>query len=241
MNIAQNVERAARLFPDKTAILFEGTHLTYKDLNARVNRIAGALLTEGIARGDRVALYLPNIPAFVISYLATVRIGAIAVSANAMLKAEELKYILDDAGAVLLFTVGELLENVNPDNYPQLRKIVVCEGEGAGHPTLDDWLNDGPSSLTDDLPQGWEDQLQTAFQGEAVTLRTLGRLDLLRSKLFALCDRAIDLPDCLALSPSEAELGHLLPWLEARDANPDWPAHVRSTLADLGRRLGHGV
>ncbi len=80
MNIAQNVERAARLFPDKTAILFEGTHLTYKELNARVNRIASALLTEGIARGDRVALYLPNIPAFVISYLATVRIGEQGIS-----------------------------------------------------------------------------------------------------------------------------------------------------------------
>ena len=141
MNIAQNVERAARLFPDKTAIVFEGTHLTYNSLNARVNRLANALVAEGIVRGDRVALYLPNIPAFVIGYLATVRMGAIAVSANAMLKAEELKYLLDDAGAVLLFTTGELLENVSIDQYPQLRKIVVCEGEGAGHSSLDDWLN----------------------------------------------------------------------------------------------------
>ena len=141
MNIAQNVERAARLFPDKTAIVFEGTHLTYKSLNARVNRLANALVAEGIARGDRVVLYLPNIPAFAIGYLATVRIGAIAVSANAMLKAEELKYLLNDAGAVLLFTTGELLANVSIGQYPQLRKIVVCEGDGAGHPTLDDWLN----------------------------------------------------------------------------------------------------
>ncbi|MBR9984744.1 MAG: AMP-binding protein [Desulfosarcina sp.] len=68
-------------------------------MNTRVNRLANALIAEGIASGDRVALYLPNIPAFVIGYLATVRIGALAVSANAMLKAEELKYILDDAGA----------------------------------------------------------------------------------------------------------------------------------------------
>jgi long-chain acyl-CoA synthetase len=143
MNIAQNIERAAKLFPDKAAIVFEGTQLTYNDLNARVNRLASTLVAKGISKGDRVALYLPNIPAFVIAYLASVRIGAIAVSVNAMLKAEELTYIINDAEAVLLLTVGELLENVNLDDYPQLRQIVVCEGGAAGHPTLDDWLNAG--------------------------------------------------------------------------------------------------
>ncbi len=147
MNISQNVERAAKLFPDKTAIVFEGARLTYQNLNARVNRLASTLVAEGIAKGDRVALYLPNIPAFVIVYLATVRIGAIAVSVNAMLKADELNYIIDDAGAVLLFTTGEMLENVKPDRYPQLRQIVVCEGDAAGHPTLDDWLSIGQADF----------------------------------------------------------------------------------------------
>jgi hypothetical protein len=111
----------------------------------------------------------------------------------------------------------------------------------SGAVLADDWLNDGPASLTKDLPEGWEDRLQAAYRGEAVTLYTLGSLDLLRSKLFALCDRAIDLHDCLALRPSEKDLEQVLPWLDARDANPDWPAHVRATLGDLGRRLGHGV
>lgn len=117
----------------------------------------------------------------------------------------------------------------------------AAECRGAGEILADEWLNNGPSSLIDDLPDGWADRLQIAHEGEAVTLRTLGRLDLLRSKLFALCDRAIDLPDCLALRPSKDELEELLPWLEARDANPDWPAHVRATIDDLGQRLGHGV
>jgi len=80
-----------------------------------------------------------------------------------------------------------------------------------------------------------------AFSGHAIVLHTLGRLDLLRSKLFALCDRGIDLPDCLALAPSAEELAEILPWLEVRDANPDWPAHVRQSLSDLGRRLKHGL
>ncbi len=61
------------------------------------------------------------------------------------------------------------------------------------------------------------------------------------SKLFALCDRGIDLQDCVALAPSAAELLEILPWLEKQDANPEWPAHVRVTLDDLQGRLAHGL
>ena len=118
MNIAQNVERAAIFFPDKTAILFESRHIYYKELNQTSNRLANAFAVHGINKGGRVALYLPNIPAFVICYLATVKIGAIAVSVNPMLKSEELKYLLNDSGAVLLCTVGELMTNVRPDDTP---------------------------------------------------------------------------------------------------------------------------
>lgn len=73
------------------------------------------------------------------------------------------------------------------------------------------------------------------------TLQTLGRDDLLKTKLFALCDRATDLKDCLAIAPTPAELDAALPWLAMQDANPDWPAHVAATIADLSRRLGHGL
>jgi hypothetical protein len=104
-----------------------------------------------------------------------------------------------------------------------------------------EWLNNGPISLTQVLPRGWELRLQPAFEGAAITLHALGRLDLLRSKLFALCDRGFDLPDCLALSPTAEELNTIIPWLSEQDLNPDWPKHVEGTLSDLGRRLGHGL
>jgi hypothetical protein len=56
--------------------------------------------------------------------------------------------------------------------------------------------------------------LQTVFSGAAITLRCLGREDLLRSKLSALCDRGIDLGDCVALAPTAGELRTIAPWLE---------------------------
>lgn len=105
----------------------------------------------------------------------------------------------------------------------------------------DDWLNNGPSSLTDVLPPGWMRRLQVVYAGKAITLQCLGRVDLLRSKLFALCDRGIDLQDCAALAPSIEELEEIAPWLEIQDTNPDWPEHTRAVLDDLRKRLGHGV
>lgn len=147
MNVTQNVERAATFFPDKPAILFEGRQISYNDLNKNANRLATTLISKGIQKGERVALYLPNIPEFVICYMATLKIGAIAVSVNPMLKSGELRHILNDSGAVLVFTVGELLSNVHPDDYTHLNHVVVCEGEAGDHPTLAEWMENGDDAF----------------------------------------------------------------------------------------------
>jgi hypothetical protein len=67
--------------------------------------------------------------------------------------------------------------------------------------------------------------------GANLTIRTLGRADLLKTKLFAYCDRQQDLKDCLAMRPSEKELKDCLEWLKARDGNPLWPEHVARSLS----------
>jgi hypothetical protein len=105
----------------------------------------------------------------------------------------------------------------------------------------DEWLNNGPQSLASILPVGWESRLQPAFTGRAITLVTLGRADLLKTKLFALSDRGTDILDCVALAPSSTELDEALPWVSVQDANPLWPEHVRQTFENLRERLGHGV
>jgi long-chain acyl-CoA synthetase len=145
MNIAQHVERAAKLFPERPAIIFEHTQLRYDDLNARANRLANALSAKGVQRGDRVALYLPNIPEFAVCYLAVLKAGAVAVSINALFKSEEIMYIVNDSAAVVLFTVADLLPNVPRADCPSLGHIVVCAGDAQGHAALDDWLSKGAS------------------------------------------------------------------------------------------------
>jgi len=105
----------------------------------------------------------------------------------------------------------------------------------------DDWLNNGPMQLAEVLPDGWRLRVRSIFEGAVLRLTVLGRADLLKTKLFALCDRGTDLADCIALAPDPDELDEAEPWLAEQDANPMWPEHVRSTLADLRRRLGHGL
>lgn len=104
---------------------------------------------------------------------------------------------------------------------------------------IDNWLNNGPSSLVNDLPGDWQDRLVTIYAGSSVVLQTLGRIDLLRTKLFALCDRLEDWPDCIALAPTAAELDTCLSWVADRDGNPYWAEHVKNTFIDLAERIGY--
>jgi len=139
VNIAQHVERAARFFPGHPAILFEGTTIGYADLNAGVNRLASALMAHGVKAGDRVALYLPNAPEFPLCYLAALKSGAVVVSINGSLKADEIKYILNDSGSRMLFTMGDLLPNIPRGECPALEEVIVCAGDPQGNVPLDGW------------------------------------------------------------------------------------------------------
>ena len=135
----------------------------------------------------------------------------------------------------------DILHPVLPEEIRAAAKAFAAVQRAAGRPLLDDWLNNGPSSLGGLLPAGWPTRVQRVFAGKALQLSALGRSDLLKTKLFALCDRGTDLADCIALKPSREELDEALPWVEYQDANPDWPENVRRVLANLRRSLGHGV
>jgi long-chain acyl-CoA synthetase len=134
MNIAKHVEDASKLFPDHPAIIFEEISLTYSELNRRANEVANALKTKQIDRGDRVALYLPNIPEFAICYLAIMKVGAIAVSINTMFKSDEVKYIVNDSEPKIIFTVDELASNIPLKDCASVQDVVICKN---------DWMTEG--------------------------------------------------------------------------------------------------
>jgi long-chain acyl-CoA synthetase len=138
VNIADNFDRSARQFPDHSAIIFGDRRLTYRELRKQVDRVARGLVQRGLAAGDRVALYLPNIPEFAIAYLAAQKIGAVVVAVNSMLTGDEVRYVVDDSGAQLLFTTAEMLPRLRGllgDGFAA-EQVIVCEGEATGFTSL---------------------------------------------------------------------------------------------------------
>jgi long-chain acyl-CoA synthetase len=139
VNVADHLDESVLLRPDAPAILFEGQRFSYRELDARVSRAAHLLTGLGVGAGDRVALFLPNIPEFCVAYLAAQKLGAVAVSINVMSRAAELRYLLADSGAVALFTTAGLMAEVTPvrAGLAELRAVIICEGESAAGLTLE--------------------------------------------------------------------------------------------------------
>jgi len=93
------LERSARVWPDKTAVIYGARRLTYSELAAEAQRVARALQASGVGPGDRVAYLMPNLPEMLIAHYAVPLAGAVLVAVNTRLTAEEVAYILGDSGA----------------------------------------------------------------------------------------------------------------------------------------------
>ena len=154
MNVAQYLERHAAQTPDLVAIRFEGRSISYGQLNSDANRLASSLRAAGVAAADRVALYLPNVPEFAVAYYAAQKLGAIPVTINAILKMEEVRYLLDDSGASVVLTMDELTGYVS-DDCTALRLRIVVDPKGA---------KPGWSALADLLAQG-SDKFESVQRG----------------------------------------------------------------------------
>ena len=115
MNLAAIVRRAALHDPLATAIRFEGRTITHGELDRLVARAANVLAALGVRPGDRVALVLPNVPDFVVAYLGTLRLGAIAASVSATWPGEAMERALAAAAPRVVVTTRELRARLTGD------------------------------------------------------------------------------------------------------------------------------
>ena len=106
------LDDAASSFPTGTALAFLGTTLTYRELKDAVDRFASALADLGVAKGDRVAIVLPNCPQNVIAFYATLRLGAVVVQHNPLYTAAELQHQLADCGATVVVCLDRVYDTV---------------------------------------------------------------------------------------------------------------------------------
>ena len=102
MNLSQILESNSQKYSDQAAIIFKGKSISFKELVEISFRLASSLMSLGIQKGDKVAIYLPNCPEYVYSYLAIWCIGATAVPLDFMLTNEELVSCLNHSQTKIL-------------------------------------------------------------------------------------------------------------------------------------------
>jgi fatty-acyl-CoA synthase len=127
------LDRAVALRPDGVAIVYENETLSYRDFADKVRRAAGFLAAHGIGKGNRVAFWLPNTPAYLVLYFACARLGAVAVAVNTRFRAAEVGDIIRRSGARMLvlwpdfrgIEFPEILSSLEPGALDAVGSVIV--------------------------------------------------------------------------------------------------------------------
>ncbi|BBO68561.1 long-chain-fatty-acid--CoA ligase [Desulfosarcina alkanivorans] len=118
MPLFQLLDDAARDYPDQTYTIFSGAPRTFAQVKDTADRIAHFLHAKGIRKGDRVAIFLPNLPHYPAIYFGILKAGAVCVTCNPLYTPGELNYQLTDTGARALFCMD------HPQFYPTTEKAI---------------------------------------------------------------------------------------------------------------------
>ncbi|MDA8336174.1 MAG: AMP-binding protein [Peptococcaceae bacterium] len=133
MNLSSILDRNCERIPNRPAVVCaeDGRVFSQAEFRAEVCRLAGAFRDLGVGKGDRVALFLPNGPAYLAAYFAAVRLGAVATPFNILFRGPEIRYILNDSRARILVAsrdeAAERLPGIRAD-LPHLEKVITVGG-----------------------------------------------------------------------------------------------------------------
>ncbi len=150
------LQRAARVYSDKIAIVDGSLRLSYADFERRVNQLSHALTGLGIGRGDRVCILSPNSHHFLESFYGTAQIGVILVPLNYRLVAEDHRYILDHAGVKAVLVDDEYTDVVDSirEHLDAVEHWIVARHAASSAREAD---QDDPPDSEWSAPDGWVD------------------------------------------------------------------------------------
>lgn len=179
----------ARATPQRLALLFEGQRFTYAQLAERVEAFARALKGRGLKRGERVALFLDNSPAFVTAYLGVQRAGGVVVLVNTQYRQMELAHILADAEVRACVTGAAGVAELAPlrSEFPALEWLVTVEAPNAEVPAawthlpFESLLTEARGEVALELPEG--EELAVLGYTSGTTGRSKGAMLLHRNLL----------------------------------------------------------
>ncbi|MBW2594942.1 MAG: long-chain fatty acid--CoA ligase [Deltaproteobacteria bacterium] len=128
-NLGEMLEDTCRRYPDRISLIYRDKTISYADLDRAVNAFGNRLKALGVAKGDKVAMMLPNIPEFIISYFAILRLGAVAVTINTLSTSHELLYLLDNCDARAFITIpssAKRFEEIR-EKLPQCEHLITTD------------------------------------------------------------------------------------------------------------------
>jgi acyl-CoA synthetase (AMP-forming)/AMP-acid ligase II len=204
VNATESLRRAAHCWPEREGIRDAEQVLTFRELEARVNRLARLLRRLGVTRGDRVATHLQNSVAHVVAQLAIVRAGAAWVGINRRLAPREAAYMLEHSGARALLTDG----GGPPRGAPSVEALDVSGGDAEIERRLAAERDDAPAvPITEDDIVRLRYTSGTTGKPKAAVLTHASALTSLRNLLAELHE----------LGPDDAAL-HVTPLTHASEA-----------------------
>jgi acyl-CoA synthetase (AMP-forming)/AMP-acid ligase II len=137
INIGMLLTRNAQCRPDHLGIVFEEKRLTYREFNPNVNRIANALCSLGIDKGDKIAIVLPNCLELLELYWGIAKLGAVAVPLSTLLMSSGLKSLITDSDAKLVVTNSQFV-----DIFEEIKRELVNVGS-EGYILIDEPMSKG--------------------------------------------------------------------------------------------------
>lgn len=126
-SVFTNLEISALRYPDHPAIIYYDSQMTFSELLAEVETLAGYLQDQGVKKGDRVLLYMQNSPQYVIGYYAILRADAVVIPVNPMNRSAELEHYISDTSAKICLAGQELAGFIAPLlGKTELEQVVVA-------------------------------------------------------------------------------------------------------------------
>ena len=124
--VFQFLDNAAQKYPDHACTIFKGAEISYKEMNAITDRIAGALAAMGVKKGDRVGIFMPNTPQFVMAYFGILKAGGVVVATNTLYTPPEIEHQANDSGVEVMFVMTNFYKTIKAAQpKTKIKKLIV--------------------------------------------------------------------------------------------------------------------
>jgi len=120
------LEESARKYPEHACTIFKGAVITYREMDVITDKIAGGLAALGVKKGERVGIFMPNTPQFVMIYFGILKAGAVVVAVNPLYTPTEIEHQVNDAGIEVMFVMTnyyKTMKTAQPNT--RLKTLVV--------------------------------------------------------------------------------------------------------------------